>query len=176
MKKWPTPNRITLHTKGAEKNANNLGTFLENIPIAEVETCKQDRDIDGRSRGCRNGRVLRSSFCDKEIIRYIVMCVVDAQWTVNSWDLPRNLSSWQNTKFRVVVPYWWAFIVISLFRSFNSLNIFLKSPIMRLNFTEVSARLTAHAVYERKAREWKDWTRNNAFVFVFQNLNGSTAV
>ena len=24
---------MTLRTKGAEKNANNLGTFLENIPI-----------------------------------------------------------------------------------------------------------------------------------------------
>ena len=33
MKKWPTPNPMTLRTKGAEKNANNLGTFLENIPI-----------------------------------------------------------------------------------------------------------------------------------------------
>ena len=33
MKKWPTPNRMTLRTKGAEKNANNLGTFLQNIPI-----------------------------------------------------------------------------------------------------------------------------------------------
>ena len=34
MKKWPTPNRVTLLTKGAEKKANNLGTFLQNIPIA----------------------------------------------------------------------------------------------------------------------------------------------
>ena len=33
MKKWPTPNPMTLRTKGAEKNANNLGTFLHNIPI-----------------------------------------------------------------------------------------------------------------------------------------------
>ena len=33
MKNWPTPNRMTLRTKGAEKNANNLGTFLLNIPI-----------------------------------------------------------------------------------------------------------------------------------------------
>ena len=36
MKKWPTPNRMTLRTKGAEKNANNLGTFLLNIPIIHV--------------------------------------------------------------------------------------------------------------------------------------------
>ena len=33
MKKRPTPNPMTLRTKGAEKNANNLGTFLLNIPI-----------------------------------------------------------------------------------------------------------------------------------------------
>ena len=33
MKKWPTLNRVTLRTKGAEKKANNLGTFLQNIPI-----------------------------------------------------------------------------------------------------------------------------------------------
>ena len=39
MKKWPTPNPMTLRTKGAEKNANNLGTFLENIPIPISATC-----------------------------------------------------------------------------------------------------------------------------------------
>ena len=27
---------MTLRTKGAEKNANNLGTFLENIPIVSI--------------------------------------------------------------------------------------------------------------------------------------------
>ena len=27
---------MTLRTKGAEKNANNLGTFLENIPIVII--------------------------------------------------------------------------------------------------------------------------------------------
>ena len=36
MKKWPTPNRVTLLTKGAEKKANNLGTFLQNIPIVKL--------------------------------------------------------------------------------------------------------------------------------------------
>ena len=27
---------MTLRTKGAEKNANNLGTFLQNIPIVTI--------------------------------------------------------------------------------------------------------------------------------------------
>ena len=36
MKKWPTPNRVTLRTKGAEKKTNNLGTFLQNIPIVSL--------------------------------------------------------------------------------------------------------------------------------------------
>ena len=45
MKKWPTPNRMTLRTKGAEKNANNLGTFLQNIPIAQkIVTCSMRTD------------------------------------------------------------------------------------------------------------------------------------